>query len=567
MLGGHNDVDIVLAAQAMVHGGQQAVGIRRQIDADDIRLFVCDVVHEPRILVREAVVVLLPDGGAHDQVERRDLLTPGELVADLQPFCVLRRHGVDDSRKTLVGREKSVSAGQEVALEPALAHMLGQHGIHDTAVRIEMVVRVEMFGVPVAVLHVKNMVQPVGVGLIRPEDAEILRVVVQLEDVTHELAELGHVLPVPCAVLLSDVEGIVAEIRHTQIAQQLAAVAVRIGSDTVLSGRRERRQLRQEMSLFIEQLLRMVTVKPVRKNLQMLRLVHHDRDLMRQEVPFDPVAVDHLRPGPALRRAQHDHRPHRPRRVSCLPRVLLNRPDGFDDGIHRLRHLPVHRHRIVTFDKIRLPPAAMEEVRDLLMAHAGKNRRIRDLISVQMQNRQHRTVADRIQEFVGLPARGKRTGFRLAVADRDRRNQIRIVEDRSECVCDGIAQLAALIDRTRRLRRAVRRHAARERELLEQLLHAGLVLRDVRIHLTVGAVEIIIRNIEISAVSGPGEQNQVQIVPLDCPVQMHEDKILSRHRAPVSDDLLLDHIPGQPGRRSDNWPHASTGSSSPAARP
>jgi len=43
---------------------EEAVGIRRQIDADDLRLLVGDVVDEPRVLVGEAVVVLTPDVGA-----------------------------------------------------------------------------------------------------------------------------------------------------------------------------------------------------------------------------------------------------------------------------------------------------------------------------------------------------------------------------------------------------------------------------------------------------------------------------------------------------------------------
>ena len=45
----------------VVGDGQEAVGIGRQVDADDLRLLVHDVVDEPRILMREAVVILPPD--------------------------------------------------------------------------------------------------------------------------------------------------------------------------------------------------------------------------------------------------------------------------------------------------------------------------------------------------------------------------------------------------------------------------------------------------------------------------------------------------------------------------
>jgi len=52
---------VVAAAEAMVGHGQQAVGVGWQVDADDLRLLVDDVVNEPRVLMTETVVVLAPD--------------------------------------------------------------------------------------------------------------------------------------------------------------------------------------------------------------------------------------------------------------------------------------------------------------------------------------------------------------------------------------------------------------------------------------------------------------------------------------------------------------------------
>ena len=60
LLAGHDDVDVVAAAQAVVGDRQQAVGVRREVDADDLRLLVHDVVDEAWVLMREAVVVLPP---------------------------------------------------------------------------------------------------------------------------------------------------------------------------------------------------------------------------------------------------------------------------------------------------------------------------------------------------------------------------------------------------------------------------------------------------------------------------------------------------------------------------
>src|SRR5215469_375451 len=50
-----NDVDIVFGSQAMIRYGQQAVGIRGQIDARDRGALVEYYVQESRVLVREAV--------------------------------------------------------------------------------------------------------------------------------------------------------------------------------------------------------------------------------------------------------------------------------------------------------------------------------------------------------------------------------------------------------------------------------------------------------------------------------------------------------------------------------
>src|SRR5664280_1096194 len=61
LLAGDDHVDVVAAAQAVIGDRQQAVGVRREIDANDLRLLVDDVVDEARILMGEAVVVLAPN--------------------------------------------------------------------------------------------------------------------------------------------------------------------------------------------------------------------------------------------------------------------------------------------------------------------------------------------------------------------------------------------------------------------------------------------------------------------------------------------------------------------------
>ena len=135
--------------------------------------------------------------------------------------------------------------------------------------------------------------------------------------------------------------------------------------------------------------------------------------------------------------------------------------------------------------------------------HPPKDGRVADLIAVQMQDRQHRAVTDRVQEFVALPGGGQRAGFGLAVANRDGGDQVRVVEHGAKGVGDRIAQLAALIDRTRGFGRDMARDAAGEAELLEQLAHTFLITADVRVHLRIGAVQISVCNKEVAAMARP----------------------------------------------------------------
>jgi hypothetical protein len=44
----------------MIHAGEQAVGIRRQVKAHYIGFFVCNMVKKSRILMSETIVILLP---------------------------------------------------------------------------------------------------------------------------------------------------------------------------------------------------------------------------------------------------------------------------------------------------------------------------------------------------------------------------------------------------------------------------------------------------------------------------------------------------------------------------
>ena len=128
-----DDVDVVLAAEAVVADREQAVGVGRQVDAHHAGALVRHHVEEAGVLVRKPVVVLPPDQAADQDVERGDLHPPGQLVAFLQPLSVLVDHGIDEVDERLVAVNQAVPAAQDVALQPPFQGVLAEH-LHDAPV-------------------------------------------------------------------------------------------------------------------------------------------------------------------------------------------------------------------------------------------------------------------------------------------------------------------------------------------------------------------------------------------------------------------------------------------------
>jgi len=85
-------IHVVAAPQAVIKDRQQAVPIGWQIHPHNIGFLVDDMVDKTGVLVREAVVILLPDMGGKEIVERCDRSPLGEFRRDLQPFSVLAEH-------------------------------------------------------------------------------------------------------------------------------------------------------------------------------------------------------------------------------------------------------------------------------------------------------------------------------------------------------------------------------------------------------------------------------------------------------------------------------------------
>src|ERR1019366_7016349 len=107
---------------------------------------------------------------------------------------------------------------------------------------------------------------------------------------------------------------------------------------------RQRGELAAQRSALVEELLGAVGAQPLLELSEVLGLGGEvcERHLVGAEGALGGEPVDLLGPGPALGRAQHDHRPARPRRVSARARPLLDLGDLLRDLVERGRHQLVH---------------------------------------------------------------------------------------------------------------------------------------------------------------------------------------------------------------------------------
>ena len=490
VLAGHNDIHIVAALDAVVKAAQQAVGIRRQIHPHHIRLLVGHMVQEAGVLVGEAVVVLLPHIGGEDIVEGGDVVPPGQLTAHLQPLGVLGKHGVHDADERLVAVKEAVTSGEQVALQKALAEMLGEHGVHHPPVGVQVVVNAgDLLVQEAAAGHVENGLKAVGRRFVRRKNAEVPGVHVQLHHIPDIGAENIHILGLHGAGGL-DVHGVVPEIGSAQVPQQQTAVGVGICTHAPAARRGEGGYQLHRRTVGVEQLLRPIGPQP-RLQLGQVSVrvrAHGDRHLMGPPAVLHRQSVHLLGACPALGGAQHDHGPAGTLGFAGFPGLPLDALDLTDRRVENGRHLLVHGHGVAALHKVGLPAAAKEEALHLLMAHAGEDGGVGDLEAVEVQNGQHRTVGNGVDELVAVPRGGQRAGFRLAVAHHAGGDQIGVIRHRAEGVGQGVAQLTALVDRAGGLRCYVAGNTAGEGEALKELLHSLLIPGDIGIHLRVAAV-------------------------------------------------------------------------------
>ena len=335
-------------------------------------------------------------------------------------------------------------SGEGVPLQPALAEVFAQHLGHPP-VPAQVLVAGQHRLFPGLATGRVHAVEPVGRRFVRAEQPEALHV--GLHHVRQVVSEGAGGFTVHRA-RAGHLDGVVTEVGQVERPGQQTAVGVRVGPHPAVTCRGERRQFGHQLAVCTEEFLRAVALHPRFELSEMLRILRQirQRHLMRPPAPFGGLAVDFLRPGPALGGPKHDHRPHR---TAGEPFFTGPPLDAGDLGPHRFqrgRHLRVHLGRVAALDEVRPVPVAAQQRVELALRQPRQDGRIGDLVTVQVQDRQHRSVGHRVHELVGVPAAGQRPGLGLAVADHAGHQQLRIVEGRAVGVREAVAQFTALVD-------------------------------------------------------------------------------------------------------------------------
>ena len=107
----YNNVDVVYTLEAVVGDRKETISIGWEINADDFWALVCDNVKETRVLMGKSVVVLSPNGGCEEDVERGYLGTPLYFKTFFDPFAMLIYHGVDDVDEGFVAVQEAMTTG------------------------------------------------------------------------------------------------------------------------------------------------------------------------------------------------------------------------------------------------------------------------------------------------------------------------------------------------------------------------------------------------------------------------------------------------------------------------
>ena len=287
-------------------------------------------------------------------------------------------------------------SGEQVALQPTLAGVLGED-LHHPAVDGEVVVVRHGLGVPGPVGHLEDVLEAVGVVLIRGEQPEVVHVA--CHHVAQERAQHPgglHGTGAGCV----DVDGVVAEVGHLQVPQKQSPVGVRVGAHPTLPSRVQGRDLRHRRAVGVEELLGLVAAHPLLEHLCGASRCRAHRRTAPGGSASSPRSS--CRRAPWVRSSPSGNAARSSATADAPPapsRRAVARASAWISRISSRQWSRVAANAwcisvgVRALDDVRRVPVTAHERGELVLADPGEHGGVGDLVAVEVQDRQHGAVA------------------------------------------------------------------------------------------------------------------------------------------------------------------------------
>src|SRR5207237_1324911 len=165
--------------------------------------------------------------------------------------------------------------------------------------------------------------------------------------------------------------------------------------------------------LLVKKLLWFVAPHPLFKYFQVLGICLHIfyRYLVRTKCALDRDAIYLFRSSPSFRSAQDDSRPSGNSCKAMRTRIFLIRANLCIAGLQRFCARLVHAQGISPFHKVDIVAMTCDDLAYRLVIVTPKDGWTRNLVPIEMQDRQERSVTNRVQKFDALPRSFEWSGF------------------------------------------------------------------------------------------------------------------------------------------------------------
>ena len=206
-------------------------------------------------------------------------------------------------------------------------------------------------------------------------------------------------------------------------------------------------------------------------------------------------------------------------------------------------------HFVVRIDAVlcsvnnaRLITVAAKERHQFVITHSAKNSRCRNLITVEVKNRQYYAIFARVKQLIEMPSASRRPGLGFAVTNQTSYRQIRIIHRRTITSAERVTKFTALENHARRLGIRMTRKTVRPAKFAAQFANTIQVSLHRRIKISKRTFQKQISLQCWEAMPRPQYKHHVLIMLLGRVAEMRVSKVNTWPASPVSENPRFDIV-------------------------